>query len=447
MSVAVIAIQPFYMDPFSQKNPLTASSSLDSDSDAGYGTPAENFFAVEAEKKKIVPVSVEDSSDSDGGEGTDPELQEKIIKQVEWYFSDENLLKDSFLMKHINRNKQGYVSLKLVASLRKVKTLSKDWKVVLESVRHSKFLSLNEDETKIRRLSPPPQVDFSHIAHTLLITDYADQDPSLVDLEQQFGRYGEISRVRLLHPGRAIPLDVKPCKTQHASLGKELCILVEFTSAEVARQAQKKIREQQSWRDEMKVCLLGDKKSDADQDARSDGKKKGKGKDSKCPESPTGKQKKDNSPAPLRQKDFTPSPRSSREGTPMFAKRKVSPPNSTSSSSPSSPAPNMFGRRGRKSHGAKCSPEISHKHHLRPDTWKDYSSDSGLSSRSASESPKLTPEPTRRFFSGNSADLSWRSERHSQPSSCVIRQPLGPDGSRGFGKRRVNPISITVHSC
>lgn len=441
MSVAVIAVQPSYMDPFLQKNAL---SSIDSDSDAGYGTPAENFYVV-TEKEKVSVSTEESNSDSDGG-GADPDLQEKIVKQVEWYFSDENLLKDSFLMKHINRNKQGYVSLKLVASLRKVKTLSKDWKIVLESLKRSEILSLNEDETKIRRLSPAPQVDFRHIAKTLLITEYPQQDPNLADLELHFGRYGKVARIRLIHPGRAIPLDVKPCKVQHSSLGKELCILVEFGSGEVARSAHRKIREQQSWRDEMKVHLLGEKKSEVeakDQDDKStrsshEGKKKGKGRESKIQESQPTKY---TSPALHRQRDCTPSPR---EGTTRqaYLQHRISPPSASSS-------PDTHSKRSRKPQGAKCSPELSRKYLLRPDTWKDDSSDSGMScgSRSSSESPKITPEPTRKFFSGSSADLSWRSEKHSQLNSCVIRQPLGPDGSRGFAKRKVNPISITVHSC
>ena len=48
------------------------------------------------------------------------EMKVKIAKQVEFYFSDANILKDTFLLKHVRRNKEGYVSLKLIASFRKV---------------------------------------------------------------------------------------------------------------------------------------------------------------------------------------------------------------------------------------------------------------------------------------------------------------------------------------
>ncbi|MBS2600001.1 hypothetical protein KFY57_28255, partial [Salmonella enterica subsp. enterica serovar Typhimurium] len=46
---------------------------------------------------------------------------QKIIAQVEFYLSDENLAVDSFLLKHMKRNKMGYISIKLLTSFKKVK--------------------------------------------------------------------------------------------------------------------------------------------------------------------------------------------------------------------------------------------------------------------------------------------------------------------------------------
>lgn len=454
MSLVVLPMRHAYPEQLAQSS--ISLNSSESDSDAGYGTPAERVYAVATAPPSTgevfltaTPATCLNESERE----TSLELRERIIKQVEWYFSDENLLKDSFLMKHINRNQLGYVSLKLVASLRKVKTITKDWKLVQTSLKYSKLLILNEEETKVRRNSPAPQVDFSHISKTLLITEYPDEEPNLADLEQQFGRYGEVSQVRIILPGRAVPLDVKPCKLQYPSLGKDLCILVELESENSARSACRKIQEQQSWRDGMKVELLSvDKNStgngseatkDQEEGAskmKPEKKRRSKGKDSMVTEqqSQSGK---------LRQssrKEYSPSPCSSRESTPIqqLIHRRISPPSASSSS---------HVRRGWNFHGSKCSPELSRKY-LRPDAWnnKDYSSDSGVScgQRSPSESPRLTPEPSKRFFSGsgNASDLSWRSSDKQSRDIGVIRHPLGPDGSRGF-KRRVSPISIAVHSC
>jgi len=34
----------------------------------------------------------------------------QMVALLDHYFSDENLIKDKFLLKHVRRNKQGYVS-------------------------------------------------------------------------------------------------------------------------------------------------------------------------------------------------------------------------------------------------------------------------------------------------------------------------------------------------
>lgn len=50
----------------------------------------------------------------------DPELTQKLVSQIEYYLSDENLEHDAFLLKHVRRNKLGFVSVKLLTSFKKV---------------------------------------------------------------------------------------------------------------------------------------------------------------------------------------------------------------------------------------------------------------------------------------------------------------------------------------
>ncbi len=51
----------------------------------------------------------------------DTELIQKLVAQIEYYLSDENLEHDAFLLKHVRRNKLGFVSVKLLTSFKKVK--------------------------------------------------------------------------------------------------------------------------------------------------------------------------------------------------------------------------------------------------------------------------------------------------------------------------------------
>lgn len=47
----------------------------------------------------------------------------KIKTHLEEMFSDSYLAEDGFLLKHMQKNKQGYVSLKLLTCLKKVNPL------------------------------------------------------------------------------------------------------------------------------------------------------------------------------------------------------------------------------------------------------------------------------------------------------------------------------------
>ena len=427
-----------------EQSPIPSSPISDSslsDSDPGYVTPVEHFADDEHHAEEAVETTRAPVADENGLVVVEPELREKIIQQVEWYFSDENLLKDSFLMKHINRNKQGFVSLKLVASLRKVKALTKDWQVVLQSIRGSTTLALNEEGTKVRRLTPAPQVDYTHINRTILVTNYPSNEPTVQEIEQHFGKHGEVILVRILHPGRAIPLDVKPCRADHPELGKELSILVEFESQEGARKACKKYRSEQSWRDDVKVEFLGAKASaspkskekagDSQKSTETKRKRKAANTQSKTTTAPQmSRWTKDDS-----RSEVSPSPRHSRESSP--AKQVWSNKNSSHAASDS--------RRWHQSN-PKYSPDRVRKSYLHPDITREYASDSGYS-RASSESPKNSPEPMKRFFSGDLSP-SWRkSDKHVHlKDSCVIRSPLGPDGTKGFRSRRT-PVQVTVLAC
>lgn len=65
-----------------------------------------------------------DEKEHEGPEGEwtppDAELVRKLVEQIEFYLSDENLERDAFLLKHVRRNRLGYVSVKLLTSLKKV---------------------------------------------------------------------------------------------------------------------------------------------------------------------------------------------------------------------------------------------------------------------------------------------------------------------------------------
>ena len=285
-------------------------------------------------------------------------------------------------MKHIRRNKQGLVSLKLVASFRKVKSLTKDWRVVQASLLQSSQLELSDDRNKVRRVSAIPEVDYSHILRTVIVLNYPGPQPRSEDIEREFSQYGEVTLVRILHPGMAIPVDVRPSRKRHPAIGKTLCILVEFESQGGAVRACKKFNHQQSWRNQLSVMLLSNKDDREDAEGQSHFLSTVKSAGHRNAHDPR---------------------------LPVKNKRKV-----------------------------KGSPAVSHKF-LSPDNSreKEYLSDSGCSVRRA-RSPRLSPEPIRKFPS----DQSLTQSRRSVHESRLIRQPWGPNGSRGFV--RTKPIVVPI---
>lgn len=180
------------------------------------------------------------SDDDQPIEIPDDDYCEKIVEQVEFYFSDESLLKDAFLLKHVRRNKEGFVSLKLVSSFKRVRALVKDWRVVGIAIkRKSQKIELNDIETKIRRVDPLPLYDETTPSRTVVATNLPFDKLTIEKVSDIFSKCGEIALVRILRPNCPIPADVRQFVNKHPELQQNECALVEFTESAAARRAQK----------------------------------------------------------------------------------------------------------------------------------------------------------------------------------------------------------------
>ncbi|XP_059612642.1 uncharacterized protein LOC132259113 [Phlebotomus argentipes] len=167
------------------------------------------------------------------------EMCDKIIEQVEFYFSNENILKDAFLLKHVRRNKEGFVSLKLVSSFKRVRQLVKDWRVVGYAIRkRSERIELNDLGTKIRRLEPLPVYDETTPSRTVVATDLPISRMTIERVFDLFSKCGEIALVRILRVGGPIPADVRQFINKYPELQHKECALIEFLESQSARNAQ-----------------------------------------------------------------------------------------------------------------------------------------------------------------------------------------------------------------
>lgn len=189
----------------------------------------------------------------------DDTVKDKIIKQVEFYFSDANIVKDAFLLKHVKRNKEGYVSIKLLTSFKKVKSLTKDWRSVCYSLEQSSKLHVNSEGTKVKRRDPlpdPVEVDDSCYSRTIVVANLLNDNPSIESINEQFKHCGEIALIRILRPGKPLPADVRKHMEFHFEVHDKLCALVEFEQAQSATKAVKTMRGQDNWRSGLHVSIL-----------------------------------------------------------------------------------------------------------------------------------------------------------------------------------------------
>ncbi|XP_036048618.1 la-related protein 6 isoform X2 [Onychomys torridus] len=391
----------------------------------------------------------------------DEELIRKLVDQIEFYFSDENLEKDAFLLKHVRRNKLGYVSVKLLTSFKKVKHLTRDWRTTAHALKYSVTLELNEDHRKVRRTTPVPLFPNENLPSKMLLVYDLHLSPKLwapatpqkngrvqekvmEHLLKLFGTFGVISSVRILKPGRELPPDIRRISSRYSQVGTQECAIVEFEEVDAAIKAHEFMVTESQGRDNMKAVLIGMKPP-----------KKKPLKDKNHDDEPTtsthlsrslnkrveelqymGDESSANSSS-----DPESNPTSPMAGRRHVASNKLSPsghqniflsPNASPCSSPwSSP---LAQRKGvsRKSPLAEegrlsfsTSPEIFRK-------CTDYSSDSSVTPSGSPWVRRRRQAETQEKSPGASPLLSRKMQTADGLPVGVLRLPRGPDNTRGF---------------
>lgn len=187
-----------------------------------------NADALPGEEEELGPIEIPDD-----------DMSEKIVQQVEFYFSNENILKDAFLLKHVRRNKEGFVSLKLISSFKRVRQLTKDWRVVGYAIKLKSIgIQVNDLGTKIRRIDALPVFDETMPSRTVVATDLPVDKITIEKVSDLFSKCGEIALIRILRPGGTIPPDVRQFINKYPEMQQKECAFVEFTESQSARNAQ-----------------------------------------------------------------------------------------------------------------------------------------------------------------------------------------------------------------
>lgn len=419
-----------------------------------------------------------DASDQDGSgrrtseeagadfEVPSEELKKKIVEQVEFFFSNENIVHDAFMLKHVRRNKMGYVSLKLVTSFRKVKSLTRDFRVVAYCHRNSQKLEVNEEGTKIRRREPLPDYDETTPSRTIVAVNMPFQNPSVEDVAEQFSKFGEIELIRILRPGKQVPQDVKKHLAKHPDLANTICAVIEYEKHESAKVACEQMNDGSGDpKKGVKVILLAAPKKEQKKNNKEEGKsatetlqpKGGKKKRvvDKIAVLNDSTSKEDQKKAAIKNDEQGGTAVYGRSLTPLQDPNRLSPggsprttPRSSPKSSPrSSPRASPSSIRRRSAHGpSPLAVELATTANLESHSRSNHESPSqspwvqrrlkAKENSLGANSPGTSPMLMRRALECGTEGLK------SLDAFGILRQPKGPDGTRGFQLSRTNVSMI-----
>ncbi|KAE9208218.1 hypothetical protein PF004_g16825 [Phytophthora fragariae] len=223
--------------------------------------PPSDDVAVGAIGQAVQSLQLSSEENSETGHIGDDELTgaplpatflRTICDQLEYYFCDENLLGDLFLLK--NMNMDGYVKLDLLASFGRVKKLTTDMEQIKKALELSTKLLLNEDESMVCRKEPlaPNQTYHGKLARTAIAYNLPE-DASVASLRETFQGCGEISYLRLLKKNTTTGRNavLKP-----PIAAGETYAIIEFVDDEMTKHAVLTLSDQYNWRTGMQVVLF-----------------------------------------------------------------------------------------------------------------------------------------------------------------------------------------------
>ena len=351
---------------------------------------------------------------------TEEEISLRVKTLIEYYLSDENLQRDMFLLKHINKHREGFVSLKLLSKYKKVKRFIKNVDFLQNALKDSSVLEVHLDGTKVRRKVPvPEEIDIVEPFKIILAFDIPDSQSSIDRLAVIFGKYGDITSLQVHKPsGRSLP-EVQLLSKEKPELLKSISALIEYETVSSARNALTAIEHE----------------------------KEGPIKAIEYHRKPVKRVTYDNESSYFSASDLD-------EPFSPFAKSRCSSSSLIFSSPSPCPSPYSSYRRMKSGGGSSVhgtlSPSPLHLNASAPifcpgaKTYRPMKSNKSLYTECNPSSTPSSPWVRRRRlgtpipFYGSCPNSPMASPLMKRRSDAIIRSPKGPDGSAGFQKNRSN---------
>jgi lupus La protein len=140
------------------------------------------------------------------GDSAEPpsHLEKQIIRQVEYYYGDHNIVKDKFLRDQVGPNYDKWVPLETMIKFKRLADLSTDFDVIISALQKSTsgLIEISDDRKSIRR-SPShavPLLTSEYRTETKARTVYAKGFPPEItfdQLQEFFDQHGKIVAIHM----------------------------------------------------------------------------------------------------------------------------------------------------------------------------------------------------------------------------------------------------------
>ncbi|CAH9128512.1 unnamed protein product [Cuscuta epithymum] len=187
------------------------------------------------------------------------DASQKIINQVEYYFSDLNLATTDQLIRVMNKDPEGYVPISVVASFKKIKALLGNHAQLAKILCNSAKLIVSEDGKKIKRRHPLSGKDMEELQSRIIIAENLPEDHCHQNLMKIFSTVGSVKMIRTCQPqtiNGGSSSGTRTAKSDSMLLINKLHAFVEYETAELAERAVAELNDAGDWRNGLKVRLL-----------------------------------------------------------------------------------------------------------------------------------------------------------------------------------------------
>ncbi|VFR00209.1 unnamed protein product [Cuscuta campestris] len=187
------------------------------------------------------------------------EASQKIINQVEYYFSDLNLATTDQLMRVMSKDPEGYVPIAVVLSFKKIKALLGNHAQLGKILCNSIKLVVSEDGKRVRRQHPLTEKDMEELQSRIVVAENLPEDHCHQNLMKIFSTVGSVKMIRTCQPqttNGGSSSGSRTAKSDNMLPNNKLHAFVEYETAELAEKAVAELNDVGDWRNGLKVRVL-----------------------------------------------------------------------------------------------------------------------------------------------------------------------------------------------